>query len=165
MNKQSFIFLVLLFLVFANARAQVAKDSDLFRKLKYQDSVFFERSFNLCDINYLENAIDSNLMFYHDKSGIQDRAKFLENTKKYICGDTIRKPIRKVDEESLEVFPMYQDNVLYGAVQTGTHRFYIREKMKADVQTGSARFIHLYLLKNNNWILKEVLSFDHQASN
>ena len=141
---------------------QVPKSSELFFQLKVQDSIFFERSFNRCDINYLENAINTGLTFYHDKSGIGTRAIFLENTVRYICGDTIRKPIRKVDEESLEVFPMHNNNIMYGAVQTGNHSFFIREKNKEDLLTSRAKFIHLYLLKNGNWILKEVISFDHQ---
>ena len=162
MKKDSIIILFLLLTVFNKLAGQVPKDSELFHKLKIQDSIFFERSFNRCDINYLETAIDTGLTFYHDKSGIQNRDQFLENTKKYICGDTIKKPIRKVDEQSLEVFPMYNNNMLYGVVQTGTHRFFIREKNKEDVLTGSAKFIHLYLLMNDKWILKEVISFDHQ---
>ena len=165
MKKHSIIILVFLLTVYNTSSGQVPKDSELFRKLKFQDSVFFERSINRCDIKYLENAIDTGLTYYHDKGGIQNRDKFLENTKKYICGDTIKKPIRKVDEQSLEVFPMYNNNVLYGAVQTGIHSFFIREKNKADLLTGRAKFIHLYLLIREKWILKEVISFDHQPPN
>ena len=143
------------------ANGQVAKNSEIFLTLKKQDSIFFERSFNLCDLEYLKTAVDKDLMFYHDQSGIQNRNIFIENTKKYICGDTTRKPIRKVEEESLEVFPMYNNGVLYGAIQSGIHDFYIREKDKVDVHTSRAKFTHLYLLENGNWLLKEVLSFDH----
>ena len=143
------------------ANGQVAKNSEIFLTLKKQDSIFFERSFNLCDLEYLNKAVHKDLMFYHDQNGIQNRNIFLENTKKYICGDTIKKPIRKVVEESLEVFPMYNNGVLYGAIQSGIHDFYIREKNKADVHTSTAKFTHLYLLENGHWLLKEVLSFDH----
>lgn len=106
MTRQFFtISLVILSISIANG--QIAKNSELFLALKKQDSIFFERSFNLCDLEYLNKAIHKDLIFYHDQSGIQDRRIFLENTKKYICGDTIKKPIRKVEEQSLEVFPMY----------------------------------------------------------
>ena len=155
------IIVVLILSASGKLNAQVPKDSDLFRTLKTQDSIFFDRAFNHCDINYLENAIDKDLTFYHDKSGIQNREVFLANTKKNICGDTLRKPIRKVDEQSLEVFPMYNNNILYGALQTGIHSFYRRERGKEDVFSGKAKFIHLYLLVNDKWILKEVISFDH----
>lgn len=101
-------------------------------------------------------------MFYHDKSGMQNKAVFLENTRKYICGDSNKKPIRKVVEESLEVYPLYNNGVLYGVIQTGIHDFFIREKNKLDIHTGRAKFTHLYVLENDKWLLKEVFSFDHK---
>ena len=142
--------------------AQVPKDSELFRTLKTQDSLFFERSFNQCDTNYLKSSVHPDLVFYHDQGGIQDRQVFLERVKQNLCSDPNNKPIRKVEVESLEVFPMYDKNVLYGVIQTGNHNFYRREAGKQDVHTSKAKFIHLYLLINGKWLLKEVLSFDHQ---
>lgn len=162
MEKRFFSLAVALFLMVL-AKAQIAKNTDLFVALKQQDSIFFERSFNLCDLDYLNNAVHKDLVFYHDKSGVQNKAIFLDNTKKYICGDTIRKPIRKVVAESLEVFPLYNNGVLYGAIQTGIHDFYIREKNKPDLYTNRAKFTHLYLIDSGKWMLKEVLSFDHQV--
>lgn len=159
--KKRFLSLAVSLFLMVLANGQVAKNAELFLALKKQDSIFFERGFNLCDLEYLNKAVHKDLIFYHDQSGIQNRAVFLENTKKYICSDTIRKPIRQVEEESLEVFPMYNNGVLYGAIQTGIHDFYIREKNKADVHTSRAKFTHLYLLENGKWLLKEVLSFDH----
>ena len=161
MKKQIFFTFSILALSIFSAIAQIDKKSDLFINLKKQDSLFFERGFNQCDLDYLESNIAKDLIFYHDQSGIQSREIFIENTKKYICGDTTKKPIRKVIEESLEVFPMYNNGVLYGAIQSGIHDFYIREKNKADIHTSRAKFTHLYLLENGIWLLKEVLSFDH----
>ncbi len=162
MKSYTRCILVIFFAVCNKLSAQVPKDSELFRRLKSHDSLFFERAFNQCDLHYLETAIDSGLIFYHDQGGVQNRDKFIENTKLYICGDSIRKPIRKVDVQSLEVYPMYNSGMLYAVVQTGVHNFYIKEKYKDEVLTSCAKFIHLYLLINDKWILKEVISFDHQ---
>ncbi|MBX9734421.1 MAG: class A beta-lactamase-related serine hydrolase [Chitinophagaceae bacterium] len=140
---------------------QVAKNSQLFLDLKKQDSVFFERAFNLCDTVYLKSAIHKDLLFFHDQSGIQTKADFLENTRKNICSNPNYKPVRKVEENSLEVFPLYNDGKLYGAIQSGIHNFYIREPNKKDTPTSKAKFLHVWLLENGNWLLKEVLSFDH----
>jgi hypothetical protein len=142
--------------------AQVSTDSELFLDLKKQDSLFFARGFNDCDMAYLEEVIHPDLVFYHDQSGIQGREKFFENTKKYLCGNPDLKPIRKLKEGSLEVFPMYSNGELYGAIQHGVHYFYLREPGKQDLKTGVARFTHLYLLVDGKWKLKEVLSYDHQ---
>jgi len=144
------------------ADAQEARNSELFLTLKKQDSLLFEKGFNQCDMSYLESVIHKDLIFYHDQGGTQDKTKFFDAIKKNICNGTGPKPIRKVDEQSLEVFPMNSNGKLYGAIQTGTHRFFHREPGKADVSTSTARFTHLYLLENGKWMLKEVLSYDHK---
>jgi hypothetical protein len=160
--KQIFLLAVFFISSLNLVFGQVSKNSEIFLALKNQDSVFFERSFNLCDMDYLKSAIHQDLTFYHDQAGIQNRDSFLLNTKNNICSDFNKKPIRKIIEESLEVYPMYNEGVIYGAVQTGIHDFYIRESNKADIKTSTAKFIHLYLLVNGNWLLKEVISFDHK---
>lgn len=160
MTKQFLLFLIINCAgILANA--QVAKNSPLFLELKKQDSVFFQRAFNLCDMEYLNKAIHKDLIFFHDQGGIQNRNDFLENTRKNICSNPNYKPIRKVEESSLEVFPLYNDGKLYGAIQSGVHNFYIREPNKKDTQTSKAKFTHVWLMENGEWLLKEVLSFDH----
>ncbi len=158
------VLTALLIIFTSSLVAQVTHTSDLFLELKKQDSLFFERGFNTCDMVYLDQAIHTDLVFYHDQSGIQDRATFFENTKRYLCSNPTSKPIRKLQEGSLEVFPMYANGKLYGAIQHGIHFFYIRESGKPDAKTGVARFTHLYLLIDGQWKLKEVLSYDHQPA-
>lgn len=160
-------FLTLIFTIFGTylGHTQVAKTSELFLQLKKQDSVFFERSFNLCDLDYLSTATHQDLIFFHDQGGIQNRQAFLESVRNNICGNPNQKPIRKLTENSLEVFPLYKDGTLYGAIQNGVHDFYIREPNKADRHTNRARFTHVWLLENGTWLLKEVLSYDHQEPN
>ncbi|MFN3968764.1 nuclear transport factor 2 family protein [Flavobacterium sp.] len=161
--QKKLIFTLLLLVSTFVTKAQVSKTSELFLTLKKLDSTFFERGFNQCDLDFIDKAIHQDLMFYHDKSGIQNRKAFMDNTKKYLCSEANKKPIRKVIVESLEVFPMYNNGILYGAIQSGIHDFYLREPNKEDVLTGSAKFTHLYLLEGGKWLLKEVFSFDHSA--
>lgn len=142
--------------------AQTDQQSPLFLELKQQDSLFFERSFNQCDIAYLESRMARDLKFYHDQSGFQDRTKFFENIKQYICAPSTKKPIRKVDASSLKVFPLYNNGKLYGAIQMGVHHFYIREQGKSDVHTSTAKFTHVWLIEDGIWKLSEVLSYDHR---
>ncbi len=160
-TKQILFTLIFLTVSIISAEAQTDKNSTLFIELKKQDSIFFERGFNQCDLDYLGSHIADDFKFYHDQSGFQDKKSFFENTKKYICSTPNQKPIRKVDEKSLEVFPLYNNGKLYGAIQNGIHDFYIREDNKEDIHTSKAKFTHLWLLENENWLLKEVLSFDH----
>jgi len=162
MTKQIFFSVAFLALSIFSATSQIDKNSDLFIKFKKQDSIFFERGFNQCDMEYLKNHIADNLKFYHDQSGFQDRNAFFENTRKYICSDSEKKPIRKVDANSLEVFPLYNNGILYGVIQKGIHHFYLRENGKEDLQTSSAKFTSVWVLENKIWKISEVLSYDHQ---
>jgi hypothetical protein len=162
MTKQILSLLTLLIVSVATGFAQANKQSALFLELKQQDSIFFERSFNQCDIAYLESRMAQDLKFYHDQGGFQNRAKFFENIKQNICAPSPQKPIRKVDVNSLEVFPLYNNGKLYGAIQMGIHHFYIREHGKVDVHTSTAKFTHVWIKEDDIWKLSEVLSYDHQ---
>lgn len=161
MTKQIFFTAALLVLSVFSGIAQIDKNSDLFIELKKQDSIFFERGFNNCDMDYLESHIAEDLKFYHDQSGFQDRNTFFENTRKYICSNSEKKPIRKVDTSTLEVYPLYNNGKIYGGIQKGIHYFYLRENGKKDTLTSAAKFTHVWILDKEIWKLSEVLSYDH----
>jgi len=161
MIKRIFISLAFIATSTFNVFGQIDEHSDLYIELKKQDSILFERGFNQCDLEYLEGIIAKDLKFYHDQSGFQDRKAFFENTQKYICSNPEKKPIRKVDTNSLEVFPLYNNSILYGAIQKGVHHFYIRENGKEDVWTSTAKFTNVWLMENKIWKLNDVLSYDH----
>jgi reactive intermediate/imine deaminase len=157
-----YLILMALTILILKVNAQESKDSELFKTLQQQDSIFFEKSFNQCDLKYLEESAHKDLVFFHDQGGMQDRSKFIDNVKKYICGNKDQKPIRKPVSSSLEVFPLYSEGKLYGVIQTGVHDFFLREKGKPDVYTNRAKFSHVWLLENGKWLLREVLSYDHK---
>lgn len=161
MKTQTLLFLIFSLAIF-NLKGQIAKDSSLFLELKKQDSIFFDLGFNQCNISYLEKMVDNDLKFYHDLGGFQDKKIFLEKTKNNICSSSGQKPIRKLQPESLEIFPLYNNNVLYGAIQSGVHHFYIREKGKDDVWVGTAKFTSVWKKNGNEWRLSDVLSYGHQ---
>lgn len=165
MTQRIVSIFLLVFIAANTVIAQADKKSALFLELKQQDSLFFEKSFNQCDIAYLESRMVKDLKFYHDQSGFQDRKKFFENIQQYICASSTKKPIRKVDVNSLEVFPLYNNGKLYGAIQMGVHHFYIREQGKEDIHTSTAKFTHVWLMEDGIWKLSEVLSYDHHEPN
>lgn len=156
------LFLIIFVCLTTAVQGQIDKNSELFINLKQRDSVFFERGFNLCDIDFLLENIAQDLKFFHDQSGIQNKHQFIENTKKYICSNPEKKPIRKPEKGSFKVFPLYNNGELYGAIQNGMHHFYIREKGKKDVWTNIAKFTHVWILEGGIWKLSQVLSYDHQ---
>ena len=162
MSGSKFLIALLLLLAPYGVKAQVDRSTPLFIELKKQDSIFFEKGFNQCDLSYLEVHIAKDLKFYHDKGGFQDRRTFFENIKRNICSSPDKKPIRKVDNASLEIFPLYNNGVLYGAIQNGIHHFYIRENGKGGPATSTAKFTHVWILEHGVWKLSEALSYDHQ---
>ncbi len=157
-------FLILLGCSALSGLAQLSKTDSLYIALQKQDSIFFERSFNRCDLAYLDTAIHHDLIFFHDIGGMQDREKFLLAVKNNLCGKGTQKPIRKVEPGSLEVYPLYSEGKLYGVIQMGLHNFYQREAGKPDKWSSRAKFTHVWLLQNNRWLLKEVLSYDHTTT-
>lgn len=160
--KGTLNIIILLFTI-ASMSAQVSTGSDLYKDLKSRDSLLFDLGFNQCKIDEFENFISEDLEFYHDQGGLStNKEDFLKAVKNNICSNPDKKPIRKLIEGSLEVYPLYENGKLYGAIQKGIHDFYIKEPNKELYKTSSAKFTHVWVLKNNQWILKRVLSYDHK---
>lgn len=164
--RDSFVIKIIIaiatFLFSILSNAQVSKDTELFKALQKNDSIIFESSFNNCNISDLDLLIDEDLEFYHDTAGITNgKEGFIKTVKQNICSNPKSKPLRKLVEGSLQVFPLYNNGKLYGAIQKGDHEFYLREEGKTR-PTVVAKFTHLWLLKKNKWTLKRVLSYDHQ---
>ncbi len=151
--------LLMLFLTFVS-NAQVDKNSELFKTLKSKDSIIFERAFNKCEIEKLESIIAKNIEFYHDIAGVQNREEFMSAVKNNVCSNPGTNK-RKLVKNSLSVFPMKNNNKLYGAIQSGKHTF--QQKINGKMKTvGIADFTHLWILENNIWKLKRVLSYNHK---
>ncbi|MGJ8744181.1 nuclear transport factor 2 family protein [Polaribacter sp.] len=161
--KDSFLIKILLaiilFLYSLFSNAQVDKNTEVYKTLKSNDSIIFERAFNHCELEKLAPIIAQNFEFYHDVSGIQNREAFMAAIKNNVCS----KPgnyARQLVTNSLEVYELKNNGVLYGAIQKGKHKF--QEKQKGVLNTvGIADFTHLWILKNNKWVLKRVLSYNH----
>lgn len=164
-SKIIFLFTILL-LPFQNTTAQVEPSSELYKTIKDMDEILFENGFNKCIISDMEPLISDDLEFYHDQGGITNsKEKFLLTIKQNICSNQEQKPIRKLMEGSLEVFPLYSKEVLYGAIQNGIHEFFIKEANREPYLTSTAKFSHLWLKENGTWKLKRVLSYDHKTPN
>ena len=157
MKKQIVVFVFLFTSV--TIASQVEKSSDLYKILKVNDSLIFDLSFNTCNLKILSTLIHDDLEFYHDKADLMEgKDVFLENTKNGLCKSP-HKLRRELLEGTLEVFPLNDNNGnLYGAIQKGTHRFFENEK-----RTSIAFFTHLWVLENDKWLLKRVLSYDHKT--
>ncbi len=138
--------------------------SDLFYTIKSLDSLFFDVAYNKCNSIMGRKLISKDFEFYHDKGGaLLDESEELASDimvddLSWICNNTYRKLV----SNKMEVFPLFNDNELYGAIQTGDHQFYrIENNLPTELEI-NAKFIHLWVLEGTAPKLKRVFSYDHQ---
>lgn len=137
--------------------------SEVYETLKANDSLLFDRAFNNCETHYLEQLISENFEFYHDQSGvINSKSDFINVMKTGICNPNNTTKSRRELVGKLEVFALYNNGTLYGALQNGTHKFFENTQGK-EVAGSIAKFSHLWILEHKTWTLKRVISFDHQT--
>ncbi len=160
MNKKIILSLTIAIIFSSISKAQTDKNSELYRTILSKDSLLFNVGFNHCEIGQFESLLSENLKFYHDKDGISDKTKFLYDLKNGLCkSPEIRKVKRILVKEKTEIFPLYRNGILYGAIQNGEHLFYESKES----QPGSAKFTNVWTLENGDWKLTTSLSFGHQA--
>jgi CubicO group peptidase (beta-lactamase class C family) len=160
MKKYFLLFHILLLSIVVSA--QNDKSSDLYQVIKEKDSLLFDVGFNNCDISQFENLVSEKFEFYHDQSGITNsKSAFINSIKNDVCKLTY-KPKRVVDKNSLEVYPLKNNGILYGAIENGIHNFYAIEKNSTAYITSIAKFSHIWVLENGNWKLSKGLSYDHK---
>ncbi|MBO9620040.1 MAG: nuclear transport factor 2 family protein [Niabella sp.] len=153
----------LTFLWCSSSFAQVSDSSALFKTMQHMDSLLFETGFNKCQVSVYDNIVSDDLEFYHDVGGITSgKAAFKASIQNNICNNS-DKPKRKLVEGSMKVYPLYKNQQLYGAIQEGDHDFFILSNGQYK-KSGTAKFTELWLLENNEWKLKRVLSFNHKAT-
>ncbi|MGI9532990.1 hypothetical protein [Lutimonas sp.] len=150
---QGVVSIVMLFM--HSLHAQISNDEELFKILKTKDSLFFEVGFNECNLNVFKELLPEKFEFYHDKDGItKSREEFINTLKTNVCNAGENNIKRVLEKGSIEVFPLYNNTELYGAIQTGRHSF------------GStiARFTNLWLLDDGKWMPARIMSYDHKMN-
>jgi len=148
---------------------QTPEASELSRVLKTQDSLLFHAAFDTCDEAIMGSFFTEDFEFYHDRSGVTEgKAAFMEG---FRANCAARKPgqpqpsKRILVPNSLEVYHMKNNGILYGAIQHGVHEFeFLNEEGK--YQKGDiARFTHVWILDEGKWKIRREISYDHQSRN
>ncbi|MGF6929167.1 hypothetical protein QFZ48_004667 [Chitinophaga sp. W2I13] len=137
-------------------------DQQLSAVILHNDSLFWQ-AYNNCDISKMMEYFSEDIEFYHDKGGITlGIPAMAQSFEKGVCSNKEQFTLRReVVDSSIKVFPLKKDGVIYGAILTGAHLFYIHNKGKKEYADGLAKFTHLWLLKNGSWKMTRVLSYDH----
>jgi CubicO group peptidase (beta-lactamase class C family) len=160
--KKYFLFAPLFFMSIV-VFAQVDQSSELYKTIKEKDSLLFNLGFNNCDVQQFDELISTHFQFYHDQSGITNsKEAFLNSIENGLC-KLPYKPKRVLDEQSLEIYSLSNNGILYGAIQTGMHHFYAIEKDGTEYLTSIAKYNHVWILEHGNWKLSKGLSYDHSG--
>jgi len=148
-----------------------AQDKTLDNEMKAvlkQDSLLWTY-FNSCEIEKMRSLFTEDLEFYHDVGGILKGVDaFITTSQKNLCGNENFRLRRDVVPGTIKTFPLKDKGVVYGAILTGEHVFYILEKGKDPRLDGHAIFTHLFIKTPDGWKMSRVLSYDHgpaQAAN
>jgi hypothetical protein len=164
MKKQLITATLILISILSFRDTSIAQQNDqqLSAVILHNDSLFWQ-AYNNCDVSKMMGYFSEDIEFYHDKGGITAGIPALvQSFEKGVCSNkdsfTLR---REAIDSSIKVFPLRKDGVIYGAVLTGSHLFYIHNKGKKEYADGLAKFTHLWLLKNGSWKMTRVLSYDH----
>lgn len=149
---KNIIALICLFTISGSpARSQAHADT-LFTKIAQLDSIVFG-AFNNRDTATFNRYFAKDLEFYHDKGGLtgyEQTTGFLKRVSQ--PGNDLRRDLVK---GSMEVYPIPG----YGAIQTGRHTFCHTENGKQDC--GTFKFVQIWQLKDGQWIITRVVSYDH----
>src|SRR5664279_3690953 len=159
----SALYIIAITVCSATAFAQTEQEK-LTATITRLDSAFW-KAYNNCDTAQFINYLTDDVEFYHDKGGITIGAKALiESLNKNLCSNVNYHLRREAVAGTVKVYPMQNGNEIFGAIISGEHVFYITENGKAEYLDGDANFTQLWLLRNGNWKMSRILSYNHHAA-
>ena len=121
------------------------------------DSALFD-AFNSCDLQRWRTYLDEQIEFYQDNDDVTMTRDQLEPSFRGRCDEArVGRLQRELLQDSIDVHPIQG----YGAVQLGTHRFWIVEEGRAPRIASTPRFVHLWQNRDGRWQITRVISYGH----
>jgi hypothetical protein len=137
---------------------------ELSKLILEKDSIFWT-SYNKCDTALNAQFFSQDVEFYHDKGGITyGRHNLVMSLQNNLCSNPNFRIRREAVPNTLKVYPLEKNGVIYGAVLTGEHYFYITQNGKPESREGHASFTHLWLIKDGAWKMHRIVSYDHHPA-
>jgi ketosteroid isomerase-like protein len=126
------------------------------------DAEFFRAFFDACDVATVRRLVTDDFEMFHDKGGrvSGSGAEFVKTTEEKCrrqAEGTDFLSTRKLVPESVKVYPLNN----YGAIETGTHRFYAVKKGESDRLTETGQFTIVWMEVDGQWRMARALSYDH----
>ena len=165
MKRIFFRACIILFLaqLFTNNSIAQSTVKELQQTIHEKDSLFWN-AYNNCDLPNFRKYIADDVEFYHDKGGITLGIEALaKSIRENLCEKKGFRLRRALVQGTLTIYPMEKNGVIYGAVISGDHDFFITENGKPEFHSGRAKFTHLWIYANNEWKMTRIFSYDHHA--
>ena len=163
MSKKRILSAIIFICLGTCSQAQIQPNSELYQTILLKDSLLFNCGFNTCNIKQFEDLLSEKFEFFHDKDSSSNKKEFIHTLRNGLCkSPTNYQSRRELVKESTEIYPLYKNKVVYGAIQTGVHKFYETISGTSETFAGSAKFTHLWILENGIWKLTKSLSYNHQ---
>jgi len=155
--------IIVIFYAFSSFNLLFAQNDiqDLKNLILSKDSMFWE-AYNACNIEAMQQFVADDVEFFHDKGGITaGRENLINSIGKNLCGNENLRLRRTAITTSVNVYPLKNNAVLYGAIISGEHVFSVLEKGKPERPDGLAKFTHIWVLEKESWKMSRILSYDH----
>ncbi|MFT3822763.1 MAG: nuclear transport factor 2 family protein [Chitinophagaceae bacterium] len=153
---------LILFCIFLTGKLSAqSKESDVKSIVLHKDSLFW-KDYNTCNISNLRTFFSDDVEFYHDKGGATFGLQALVDAfKKGMCNEQQSFRLRReAVKGTVKIFLLQNNNVVYGAIISGEHVFYIVQNGKETLD-GHGIFTNIWMLKDGEWKMTRVLSYDH----
>ena len=135
--------------------------TDVSAAVLQRDGAFW-KAYNACDVPAMAGFFTEDVEFYHDRGGVTlGHPSMVSTLRQSLCGNPDSRLRREAVDGTVKVFPLKKDDVVYGAILSGEHVFYVRQKGKPEFLDGRAKFMDLWTLKDGVWKMSRVLSYDH----
>ncbi len=126
-------------------------DEILNKEIQAMDYQLFDIAFNQCNLDLWKTIVSEDIEFYDDRTGLN--TSFEKEVRSF--EDKCSKPFAVTRQlVSNEIHPLGN----YGALQTGKHNFYVDDNL-----VEQSLFITIWERTGDKWIVKRVVSYDHQA--
>ena len=145
--RENAIRLSILVLALGAARPAAPAETsptDVAAAVRQRDGAFW-KAYNACDVPAMSEFFTEDVEFYHDRGGATlGHPAFVAALQQGLCGNPDSQLRREAVDGTVHVFPMKKNDVVYGAILSGEHVFYVKQKGKAEFLDGRAKFTHLW---------------------
>jgi hypothetical protein len=149
--------------LFINVSSAQTEDDGVTKTVLEKDGLFWT-GYNTCNYDQMGEYVVADVEFYHDKGGVTlGKLALIDSIRKNLCS----KPNFRTRREAagnVKVYLLKDSNVTYGAIISGEHYFFNSYDSKPEKREGIAKFMSLWILKDNMWKMSRILSYDHNPA-